>query len=94
MKKLFLFLLKKYSSTEKQRLEIFSILNEQVDNTYTEQTVFGNVYNANIEFVMSNKFIKKLVHTNDDHALTMINSGLNKSYYDALKYIKNEKTLV
>ena len=59
MKKLFLFLLKMYSHTEKDRIEIHKILNDQVSEQYSEQTTFGNIYNSNIESIMSNDVIRK-----------------------------------
>lgn len=90
MKKIFIFLLKIYSRTAKGRLEIFSILNEQVENTYTEQTTYGNVYITNIEFVMSNIFIKKLIKNEDIVGLSIIESGLKKSYKEALNILKSE----
>ena len=57
MKKLFIYLLKKYSRTEEQRVEILERLHFQVQNDYTEQTIFGNVCNSNIEFIMGTPFI-------------------------------------
>ena len=43
MKKLFLFLLEKYTKTEEDRLIVFNILHDKVSDTYSEQTTFGNV---------------------------------------------------
>lgn len=91
MKKIFLFLLKQYSKSEKERLEIHSVLNEQVQETYREQTIYGNVYNANIEFIMGNDFIKKLVKENDQQGLSMIKNGLNESVTKGIEFIKAEK---
>lgn len=90
MKKLFLYLLKKYSKTEEQRLEILNVLNSQVINEYTEQTIFGNVYNSNIEFIMSHDFIRTLIEENRTEELDMIKEGLKISTEEAMKYIKNE----
>lgn len=90
MKKIFYYLLKKYSKTEKDRLEILEILHEQVRNEYTEQSGFGNVYNYNIEFLMSNSLIRKLIEENDFAGLEMIKIGLSGSTEKAFKYIKNE----
>lgn len=90
MKKLFYFLLNAYSKTEAQRMKIFSILHEQVCEEYNEQTVFGNIYNANIEFLMSNEFLIKKVKADDREALEMIANGLNNSYKQSLDFIKNE----
>lgn len=91
MKRIFFWLLKRYSSTEEERLEILSTLQESVTNSYREQTVFGNVYNANIEFIISNKFIKKLVKNNDTISINMVKSGLSNSFDESIEFIKNEK---
>ena len=91
MKRIFFWLLKRYSSTEEERLEILSTLQESVTNSYREQTVFGNVYNANIEFIISNKFIKKLVKNNDTISISMVKSGLSNSFDESIEFIKNEK---
>ena len=90
MKKLFLFLLKMYSHTEEERIEIHKILNDQVSNRYREQTSFGNVYNSNIEFIMSNDTIRRLIENNEVEYLKMIEGGLHSSIKDAFQYIKNE----
>lgn len=91
MKKLFLFLLNRYSNTEKERIQIIKVLNDKVSDNYREQTTFGNVYNSNIEFVMANEFIKKLVKENDLDSLKIIEAGLTTSYWESIGYIKNEK---
>ncbi len=90
-RKIFLFLFGKYTKNEKERLFVFNVLHEKVSDTYHEQTPFGNVYNANIEFIMSNDLIKRLVKENNNSALDMIKRGLNSSYEEAIKYMKNEK---
>jgi hypothetical protein len=90
MKKLFLFLLKKYSRNEKQRFDIIETLNEQVRNNYTEQTGFENVYNTNIEFIIGNKLIRNLIYENRTDDLDIIKRGLILSTDEAIKYIKNE----
>jgi len=90
MKKLFLFLLKMYSHTEKDRIEIHKILNDQVSEQYSEQTTFGNIYNSNIESIMSNDVIRKNIEDNEVEYLKMIESGLHSSIKEAFRYIKNE----
>ncbi len=91
MKKLLFKLLKKYIRTENRRLDVFKILNDAVCDEYTEQTTYGNVYNANTEFIMSNEFITKLVKNNDTKGLEIIKSGLNTSFDEALEFISKEK---
>ena len=89
MKRLFLYLLKKYTKSEKDRLDVLRVLHNQVCNDYTEQTGFGNVYNAHIEFVMSNPLINSYV---DDKVETdRIKSGLENAYDYAIQHIKKER---
>jgi len=91
LKKLFFFLLKKYSKTEKQRLLIYKELFYQAENDYPEQTAFGNVYNTNIEFLMSNPFVISKVKISDTESLQMLKSGLQNSFDESISYIYNEK---
>lgn len=93
MKKLFLLLLRKYSKSEEQRLEVYKVLAEQTSNTYREQTTFGNVYNAHIEFVMANEFVCKNVKSKDIKSLKMIGSGLKEAYKRALLFLVTEHGL-
>lgn len=90
MKKLFLFLLKKYTKTEEDRLDIIEVLNENVISEYNEQSGYGNVYNANIEFIMANKLIRELVYDKNTVGVNIIKGGLINSFDTAIKYIKNE----
>lgn len=90
MKKLFFYLLKKYSKNEEQRLYIHEFLNQQVRNEYNEQSGYGNIYNANIEFIMANDLIRSLVEENKTKELEMIKEGLAISTEEAIKFIKNE----
>lgn len=91
MKTIFFWLLRKYSKTENDRLNIHKVLNEQVNSTYNEQTTYGNVYNAHIEFIMANEFVQKLVRESDENGLKAIDNGLQSAYLKALEYIKNEQ---
>lgn len=59
MKRIFLWLLKKYANTEKGRIEIMHIMDDKVSDNYSEQTLYGNVYNYFIEFIMANPFVVK-----------------------------------
>jgi len=90
MKKLFFYLLRKYSKSEEQRLKIHEILNKQVREEYTEQTPFGNVYNSNVEFILSNTLIRQLIEENRLEELEIIEGGLANSTKEAFKFIKNE----
>ena len=90
MKHIFLFLLKKYSKSEKNRQFIYEQLWDSVTNEYNEQTSYGNIYNANIEFIMFNPFIKKEVLFKDNDSLKIIKANLAESFNKALIYIEKE----
>jgi hypothetical protein len=90
MKKILFYFLKQYTRTEPGRLEVHSILNEQVENEYSEQNTYGNVYNSFIEFILSNKFVTKLIKEDDQPSIDMIKSGIIKSFDDSVYYIKND----
>lgn len=91
MKKLFFYLLRKYSWTEKQRMEIYSRLWESVTDEYSEQSGFGNVYNMNIEFLMANPIIIGLVGKKDKRGISAIKKGLNQSFDDAIGIVNQER---
>lgn len=91
MKRLFFYLLRKYSWTEKQRMEIYSRLWESVTNEYREQSGFGNVYNMNIEFLMANPVIISLVERKDKKGINVIKRGLNESFNEAIGYVDQER---
>ena len=91
MKRLFFYLLRKYSWTEKQRMEIYSRLWESVTDQYNEQSGFGNVYNMNIEFLMANPIIISLVEKKDKGGIAGIKRGLNKSFDEAIGFVDQER---
>ena len=91
MKRLFFYLLRKYSWTEKQRMEIYSRLWESVTGEYREQNGFGNVYNMNIEFLMANPVIISLVEKKDRRGISIIKRSLNKSFDEAIGYVDQER---
>jgi len=87
MKKLFLFLLRRYAKTESGRMEIYKELWYKVKDEYHEQTAFGNVYNMNIEVLMSNPFFESRVTLADDKSLKMLKEGLSESFDDSIEFI-------
>ena len=87
MKKLFLYLLRKYSKTESQRMEIYQELWYQVKEEYNEQTAFGNVYNMNIEVLMSNPFFVSRVQLGQDEHLRMLKQGLSDSFDESIEFV-------
>jgi len=91
MKRLFFYLLRRYSWTEKQRMEIYSRLWESVTDQYSEQSGFGNVYNMNIEFLMANPVIISLVGKKDKGGINAIKRGLNNSFNEAIGYVDQER---
>jgi hypothetical protein len=87
MKKLFLFLLRRYSKDEFGRMEIYKELWYQTKDDYSEQNAFGNVYNMNIEVLMSNPFFESRVMLADDKSLKMLKEGLSESFDDSIEFI-------
>ncbi len=87
MKRLFLFLLRRYGNTESQRMEIYRELWEKTKEEYYEQTVFGNVYNMNIEVLMANPFFESRVKLGEDEHLTMLKAGLSDSFDRSVEFM-------
>lgn len=87
MKKLFLYLLRKYSTTEAERMEIYRQLWWNTKNEYNEQTSFGNVYNMNIEMLMANPFFESRVMLGEDEHLRMLKEGLAKSFDNSVEFV-------
>jgi hypothetical protein len=86
MKKLFLFLLRKYSKTESQRMEIYRELWYNTKDEYNEQTSFGNVYNMHIEMLLANPFFESRVMLGEDEHLKMLKEGLAKSFDRSVEF--------
>jgi len=84
---LFLFLLRKYSNTDAQRMEIYRELWFKTKEEYNEQTAFGNVYNMNIEVLMSNPFIESRTVLGKKEHLQMLKQGLSDSFDDSVEFI-------
>jgi len=80
MKKLFLILLNKYTDTKSGRMEILKIVDKGVYREYYEQTNFGNLYNAYIEFLMANDLIKRITKNKDYREIDMIRKGMHKAF--------------
>lgn len=90
MKKIFLWILKKYTSTESGRIEIMRIMDDKIGDNYNEQTQYGNVYNYLIEFLMANPFVVKCSLNKDEKSLDMLKHGINESFDVAVGYIQKE----
>jgi hypothetical protein len=87
MKKLFLFLLRRYAKTESGRMEIYKELWYKVKDEYHEQTAFGNLYNMNIEVLMSNPFFESRVRLGKVEDLKMLKEDLSVSFDDSIEFI-------
>lgn len=87
MKKIFLFLLRRYSQTESQRMEIYRELWNSTKDEYSEQTAFGNVYNMNIEVLMSNPFFESRIMLGEKEHLQMLKKGLSDSFDESVEFI-------
>jgi hypothetical protein len=87
MKRLFFYLLKKYSKQEDGRIEILSELQKSVDKNYSEQTVVGNVYNFYTEFLLSSVPFRLAVKSKDNKRISMIKGGLNKAFIESYEFI-------
>jgi hypothetical protein len=92
MKKLFLYLLEKYSRNESQRIEIYKTLFRKMEDEYREQSHAGNVHNATIEFLISNPIVKRAANLNDKISLGIIKRNFENAYpvaIDAISTLKN-----
>ncbi len=90
MKRLFFFLLRKYSNTEEQRIKIYRELWYKLKDEYSEQNAFGNVYNMNTEVLLSNPFFESRVLQKDSESLKMLKSGLSNSFDLSVKSVLKE----
>ena len=90
MFKFILKLLKGYLNTEANRLKVYAVLKEAVETEYNEQTKYGNVYNAFIEFLMADEFVKECVETDLSDSINVIKQGIGNSYYQAIDFIKGD----
>lgn len=88
MKKLFLFLLKRYSNTESERMEIYKQLWYKTKEEYPEQTVFGNFYNMNVEVIMSNPFFAIRAQTGVVEDLKKLKENLSQSFDNSIHFVR------
>lgn len=90
LKKIFFFLLRKYSNTEAERMVIYKQLWDKVCDEYSEQNAFGNVYNMNIEILLSNPVFNKIAKGENKEYLQMLKGGLAESFDDSVDFVKKE----
>ena len=91
LKKILFFLLRKYTNTETERLQIYRQLWDKVCEEYNEQTTFGNVYNMNTEVLLSNPFFIKICKEENKDYLEMLKRGLLESFDNSVEFAKKEK---
>ena len=86
MKKIFFYLLKKYSKSE--RVEILSILDEDLYDF--EKTPCVNVCVRFTEFIKSSKFIHQRIEENDLETLKDVKESLHRTYDETLNSIREK----
>lgn len=65
-------------------------MDSNIQEEYNEQTLYGNVYNYYIEFLMANPFMDKIVKEDDKASLKMIQIGIDKTFEESIMHIKYE----
>lgn len=90
MKKIFKYLLKKYSKTEKDRLEILEEIWNGILHTYNEQTYPGNISNMQIEIFMSNPYVRYASASFDTETLDMIKTITLNAVDESIDFLQKE----
>ncbi len=85
-----MFLLRRYSNTESERLEIYKQLWYKLKEDYPEQNVFGNFYNMNVEILMSNPFFIIRVQSDAIDDLKKLKEGMSQSFDDSIEFINKK----
>jgi hypothetical protein len=89
-RKIFKLLLKRYSKTERNRLEIMEELWKGIIDTYSEQTYPGNIQNMQIEMIMSNPWIRFAASSHDTKSVDFIKSNIRIGTSLAISYLEKE----
>lgn len=74
-------------------IEIMRIMDDKVSDNYSEQTLYGNVYNYFIEFVMANPFVIKCTFQNDKESLRILKAVLKNRLMKQLVILKTKSSL-
>jgi len=90
LRKIFKHLLKRYSKTEKDRLEILEELWNGILYTYNEQTYPGNVSNMQIEFFMSNPYVRYASASFDSETLDAIKTITSNAVDESIDFLQKE----
>ena len=89
LKKLFFFLLKKYATTDKERIAILKVINQSVCEDFYEQTVYGNIYNYFWEFLRSLELTIVTIGAYNPENIETIKRGLSQDFDGFIRYINN-----
>lgn len=92
MRKIFFWLLAKYSKSEKDRLLVLEELWKGVLTNYTEQSMPGNLHNFQIEVVMSSPWVRYVVNTMDDRTEEIIIANFNSGTLAGIGFLVNNHT--
>lgn len=90
LRKLFKYLLKRYSKTEKDRLEILEELWTGILYTYNEQTYPGNISNMQIEIFMSNPYVRYASASFDTETLDVIKTITLNAVDESIDFLQKE----
>ena len=72
-------------------MEVYGHLWDSITSEYSEQSAFGNVYDMQIEVLMANPFISKVVLEKDRKSLSMLKKGIQNSFGTSIEYIEKER---
>ncbi len=89
-KKIFLYLLKKFSRTEEERQVVLKQLWAGVLREYNEQTYTGNIYNFQIEIMLSNDFVKMVSTLEDERTLDRIRASVIEGTIAGIEILNTE----
>ena len=88
MRKLFMILLERYSRTEKDRIFINRLLQVQISKEHIEENLYGNIYDHQVELLVSNELLRKAVSSNDKETIMIIKKGINSAFDTAVRYMQ------
>lgn len=92
LKKLFKYLLKKYTRSEKDRIEVIEELWDGVLYNYNEQTYPGNIRNMQIEIMMGNPYIRFAACSYDNPSIQLLKMNMEIAVDESIEYLKSENS--
>lgn len=90
LRRIFKRLLKRYTKNEKDRLEIMEELWSGILNTYNEQTYPGNINNMQIEFLMSNPYVRFIASSYDGVSMDVVKANLSNAVDRSIDFLQAE----